>query len=280
MLKYLTTIILLLMSAVFPVSAQEKNAGENQIEIFIIDSYVTPEKPHMFVLSFFTTDSCRSKVKLEDRYEFDVSKEFTDNHKISIDLTKLKIDSAKIKYTISAFGRDGSVSRSQIYEVGLPEGITISPENDPGLLLICLGGVVFGLPSPAYVNADGKEYLGLSKEIPLFSFYKGGYNYPFGYVSLEYSHILKAERKNFLRVGYKQIIQTPLIEFVSPGADYFTDFRGFNGLSAEISAGLFKIGSVFTLYARYRYNFQPSENKNTFYELSIGLYSSFFSLNL
>ncbi len=248
-------------------------------DIYVIDSYITPETPNKFVLSFATSDSCIAKLTIMDKFTFDVSTKPEENHKFEIELRKLKLDSTAIKYRITAVDQHGNRTLSDIYEVDLPKGIVITPNQDVGLFSICLGGLVFSIPSPGYVMMNNKKYWTLGKELPLFSFYSGGYNYPRGYVSLEYEYIFNSEKKNFLRLGYNQIIQTPVIKYVSPGLNYFTDFLGYNGISASVSLGLFQIENVFTVYARYRYNFQPKENSLDFHEISIGLYSSFFSLN-
>ncbi|MBS3945644.1 MAG: hypothetical protein KGZ42_09125, partial [Melioribacter sp.] len=176
---------------------------------------------------------------------------------------------------------EGTESRSQLYEVEIPRMIAIEKDKGSGLLQVCcFGGIIFGLPSPTIVMMNDKKIFGLSKEIPIFSFYSGGYNYPIGYVGAEYSYLFNSDKKNFIRIGYKHIFQIPLIEYVSIGANYFSDFKGYNGVSPELSVGLFKIQNVFTLYSRYRYNIQPGRSGTDFHEFSIGLYSNFFSLNL
>ena len=61
----------------------------DSIEVYLIDAYVKPEPPHKFILSFFTSDVCKSKVILDDRYEYVVSDEFSDRHIIDIELAGL-----------------------------------------------------------------------------------------------------------------------------------------------------------------------------------------------
>jgi hypothetical protein len=260
--------------------AQSDTTASSSIEIMVIDSYITPERPNKFVLSFFTSDSCTSKLVVMNKYVLDVSKILSENHKIEIELNKLNIDSMAFKYQILVYDCNGKETRTESFEVALPEGFAVADELDPGLFSICIGGIIFAVPSPAYVFINGKHHWSLIKEIPLINFYSVGYNYPAGYIGLEYSHIFEAEKKNFLRVGYKQIFQVPGIKYISPGINYFSDFKGYNGLSAELSIGLIQIQNVFTLYTRYRYNFQLIRNGTNFHEISIGLYSNFFSLNL
>ena len=278
-MRFIKIIFIFLFYAV-RLFSQTDSTASNPIEIMVIDSYITPETPNKFVLSFFTSDSCTSKLIINHKNVMDVSKALSENHKIEIELSKLKIDSTGFNYQIIVYDRNGKETYSEQFGVELPDGLVISREQDPGLFSICLGGIIFAIPSPVYVYSKDGSHWSLSKEIPLINFYSVGYNYPSGYLSLEYSHILKADRKNFLRFGYKQIIQIPLIKYISPGLSVFTDFKGYNGMSAEISFGLFQIQNVFTFYARYRYNFQFISNGIDFHEVSLGLYSNFFSLNL
>jgi hypothetical protein len=119
----------------------------------------------------------------------------------------------------------------------------------------------------------------LAKEIPVFSIYGEGYNYPTGYIGVEYAYIFNAPYKHFLRLGYKHIFQLNFLEYFSAGLNGYTDFLGFNGISPEVSIGFFKIYNAFTVFGRYRYNFKPSDVNEDFYEISIGLYSNFFSFN-
>jgi hypothetical protein len=79
-------------------------------------------------------------------------------------------------------------------------------------------------------------------------------------------------------LGYKHLIEVPGIEYVSPGVNGFTNLKGFNGISPELSMGLFKIFDTFTVYSRLRYNFQPGRRNSEFSEISIGLYSGFFAI--
>jgi len=276
---HLIKIILISIIIAVQIKAQT-DTTTSAVEIFIIDSYITPETPNKFVLSFFTSDSSTSKLIIMDKKIFDVSKKLSENHKIELELNKLNLDSAMFKYVVVAYDRKGNETRSEVYHVELPKGLIISEEQDVGIFSVCLGGIVFAIPSPAYLWSNNEHHWSISKEIPLFSFYSVGYNYPSGYLGVEYSYIFDSDRKNFLRVGYKQIIQVPQIKYISPGINYFTDFTGYNGLSTELSIGLFQIQNTFTFYTRYRYNFQLQNNGTGFHEFLIGLFSNFFSLNL
>jgi len=259
--------------------SSEVYSQEGDVEIFLIDSYATSELPHTFVLSFFTSDSVTSKVIINNKIEKEVSVEFSDNHKIKIDLTGFAFDSSYIPFEIYVYDKSGAESKSETYQLYIPFKKEMVIENDPGIFFMCLGGIIFSLPSPTLVNYHKENYFSLVKEIPLITYYSGGYNYPDSYISLEYAHVFKAPIKNFMRIGYKQIYQIPVIEFVSPGLNVFTNFLGYNGVSPEVSIGWYKISNVFTVFTKYRYNFNPGEKENDFHEITLGLYSDFFSFN-
>lgn len=252
-------------------------AQTDSVEINVIDNFVTPEKPHNFILSFFTSENVKSKVLIDNNYEYTVSDTFNDIHKTRIDISMLDFKKQDIPFVIIVEDSLGNKYKSQQYDFQLPQEVKVKSESN--FLLLCLfGGSVFLLPAPTYVYANHNSYFSLTKEIPLISLSKKGFTYPAGYFSLEYSHIFNAPNKNFLRIGYKQIIEIPGIQYLSPGINGVTNFKGFNGISPELSAGLFKILDTFILYVRYRYNVKPGETGSEFQEISIGLYSNFFSL--
>ncbi len=271
LIKY-TAIILL-------ITAQLVSAQNNPVDIFIIDSYVTPEKPYYVKISFFTSDSVKSKVILDDKYEFTVSKKFEEDHSIEVPLKKFLFDSTEVPFFVVVESKSGFLDTGEVYDLALPADFELKKDDSSLLTVCCFGGVIFGIPQPTIVGLNGESYFSLAKEIPVFSIYGSGYNYPAGYVGLEYAYIFNAPYKNFLRLGYKHIFQTEVIEYVSVGLNGFTDFLGFNGLSPELSIGFFKIYNAFTVYGRYRYNFKPANSDENFYEISIGLYSNFFSIN-
>ncbi len=279
MKKYFLIVFLFVLSYSASFYAQENNQAQDSIEVTVIDSYVSPEKPYTFMLSFFTSSECKSKVLIDNKYEYPVSTKYTVNHNIKIDLSNLNFKTKSIPYIITVRDSAGHTFKSDVYDFELPGEVKIQSESN--FLLLCLfGGTVFALPSPVYVSQNGKNYFSITKEIPIISIRSSNFNYPAGYFSAEYSHIFNAPYKNFLRIGYKQLIVVPGIQYVSPGLDWFTNFKGFNGASAELSIGWFKLLNTFTVYTRYRFNLEPNDTKNNFHEISIGLYSSFFSVYL
>lgn len=271
-----TLILLFCVSGL--IYAQNNSNGEDSIEVIVIDSYITPEIPHKFMLSFFTSENCKSKVLIENKYEFPVSDTMTENHKTQIDVSKMKFTGKTIPFVIIVEDSTGRKSRSDNYDVELPFEPKV--EGDANFLLLCLfGGAVFALPSPAVIFSDGSSFA-LTKEIPVISLRGSSFNYPVGYFSVEYSHVFKPFDKNLFRVGYKHLIEIPVIRYISPGINYTTNFKGFNAVSPEISIGWFRILNAFTVYTRGRLDIVPGSNSKTISEFSIGLYSSFFSLYL
>jgi hypothetical protein len=255
----------------------QDNSDPDSVEVYIIDNYITPEKPPVLIISFFTSLPVKSKIIIDNQYEYLVSKELSENHKDSIDISNLKLKSKQIHFIVQI---EDSLKRkysSEIYEVDLPKEVEIKEESN-FLLLCLLGGTVFILPSPVYVHWGGNSYFSLNKEIPLVFIRSGGFSYPTGYFSVEYSYVYHAPVRNFLRIGYKHIIEVPGIEYVSPGVNGFTNLNGFNGISPELSIGWFKIFDTFTIYSRFRYNFQPGGRNSEFSEISIGLYSGIFAI--
>lgn len=272
-------IILLFLIAFTAKYAQTDSTSALVSEVYVIDSYISPDSPAKLIISFATSDSCKSKIIINGKYSFQVSSSFKEEHRFEMEMSKIEIDSAIIRYKIVVNNKDGLESTSDEYEVTLPKELVVHPESNVGFYQMCLGGIIYSIPSISFIRMQGESYWGIQKEVPLFSFYNGGYNYPSSYFSIEYAHILKAEKKNFLRFGYKMIFQMEEIKFISAGVTGFTDFLGYNGLSTEATVGLFQIKNVFTFYTRYRYNFQLIKGGTNFSELSIGLYANIFSLN-
>lgn len=275
-MKKYSCLVIMLLIFLRPTFAQE-----SEVEVFVIDSYITQEEPHRFILSLFTTEKVTSFVMIENEYSFVVSDSLAEDHKAEIDISSYQFDSSYVKFYITGIDSTGNKFKSDTFEVVLPFKNNLQSDQNTSLLTVCcFGGIIFGLPSPTVVFNKDETFFSLVKEIPILSFYSGGYNYPSGYLSVEYAHIFNSEFNNYLRFGYKQIFDVGLIEFVSTGVSGFTTFKGFNGISPEVTIGWFKIYNAFTFYTRYRFNFQPSTSDRQFHEISIGLYSNFFSLNL
>ncbi|MBU0472562.1 MAG: hypothetical protein KKF62_00205 [Bacteroidetes bacterium] len=266
--------VVIILSLIFSASFAQSN-----VDIFIIDSYVTPELPHKIKITFFTSDSVKSKIKFDGNSEILISQNFIDEHNFEMLYETLKHDSTSIPFQIIAEDKKGNISKSDKFDLALPGEYNIEITNNSNFIDLCFGGIIYLIPSPTLVFSGTESKFSLNKEIPLIAFYNGGYNYPSGYISLEYSHIFNLADNNYLRAGYKQIIQTKIIKYISPGINVTTNFNGFNGISPEISFGLFNFYETFTLYARYRYNYGLDNSSVDFQEISIGLFTSAISFN-
>ena len=251
----------------------------DSVEVYLIDAYCTREIPYKFKLSFYTSEVCKSKVLIEDKYEYTVSDTFVDMHKTEININDLSFPSQIVNFIIVTETESGKIFKSEKFDFDLPYEPKIESGSD--LFTLCLfGSVIFLLPYPGYAFDSNSNYFSLTKEIPFISFRSKSLNYPAGYLSIEYSYIFNSDNPNYLRLGYKRLFDTPHIEYISPGISLYTNFDINQGISPELSFGLFTIEDTFTFYVRYRYNFALQNNGNNFQEINIGLYSGFFSLYL
>lgn len=253
--------------------------SEDTIEVYIIDAFVPPENPTVFNVSFYTSDFCKSFIKIDDKFEIPISTLPTDNHRAEIDFAKYKISKETIPYVIIVEDSIGTKFTTESYDIFIHNVSEV--ESESGNFFTCLtGGIVFLIPSVCYLNAHGEEFFRLKKELPLFTFYSGGFNYPIGAFMFGYAHSPKFNPKNIFLYSYKHIIEVPYIEYISPSVGGYSNFKGINGASTEFSIGLIKLYNVFTIEAGCKYNFIPTKKGTEFWELSIGLFSSFFSLHL
>lgn len=259
--------------------SKELISQTDSIEVYLIDAYCTREMPYKFKLSFYTSEVCKSKVILEDKYEFIVSNDFVDIHKAEININDISFDDQIVNFVIVTEKETGEIYKSEKSDFDLPFEPQIKSGSD--LFTLCLfGSVIFLLPYPSYAFDSNESYFSLTKEIPFISFRSRSLNYPSGYLSIEYSYIFNMDNPSYLRLGYKKIFDVAQIEYLSPGISLYTDFNINQGVSPELSAGLFTIEDTFTFYVRYRYNFTLHTNGTNFQEINIGLYSGFFSLYL
>lgn len=249
------------------------------IEIYLIDAYCTREVPHKFKLSFYTSEVCKSKVILEDEYEYDVATESTDLHKAEIEIHDLAFKDNIVEFVIITETEKGGIDTSEVFDFDLPYEPKLKGGSD--FLTLCLfGGAIFLLPYPNYIFYGEENLFSLTKEIPFISFRGRGTDYPSGYLSLEYTYIFDSGAPNYLRAGYKKLFELPHTEYIAPGISLFTNFSSNHGISPEFTVGLFTIKDTFTFYSRYRYNLKLNKSGQNFHEISIGLYSAFFSVYL
>ncbi len=250
----------------------------NSIQIFIIDSYISSGKSLKLNLSFYTSEPTTSKILISNEFEYEISEKLTSQHKAIIDISNLGIKDTVLTFKIIVKNSNNVITESQNFKVDYPKIILVDKESN-FLLFGMLFASVFIIPTPSYAFTEDGNHFSITKEVPLISFRSGSMNFPISYFALEYTHIYNTDRSNFLRVGYKYIKEIPVVKFISPGLDLVTNFDGFNGIGVGVSLGLFNVIDTFTLYARYRYNFQPSHSERNFSEISLGLYTNFFSMH-
>ena len=274
--KYLYFLAVSFVFISFPTFSQDDG-----FELFIIDAFVTPEKPHTLNLSFFTSEDVKTKIEIDGKYLVDVSDTFATDHNSNIDFMSYTFSNKYIPYKIFSELKNGKIHESEIFELVLPyEEFIETKEGAEPISTILLGVFLYLVPSPNLILVEEENYFSLTKELPIVTFYSSGYNYPSGNISLEYTHVYENNIKNYLRLGYKHFFPINFFEYISPGVTAFTNFNGFDGVSAEISVGLFNIYDVFTVYSRYRYNTSVENTKQNFHEINIGLYSHFFTIDL
>ncbi|MGQ9643629.1 MAG: hypothetical protein ACUVT3_07215 [Ignavibacterium sp.] len=277
MKKYFPILVVILLNNF--IIAQNEEVEKQDIEIFLIDAYCKPDTPHPFILSFYTDVPAKSKVILEKKYEFIVSKDFAEMHTIQIDITKLFFLDKQVQFVIQVEDTLGNKVTSETFDFDLPYEPIIT--GGSSLFTLCLfGGFVFLLPTPNYVIQNGNSYFSLTKEIPFLSLRSKSFRYPASYFAFEFTYVFNTTDKKFFRTSYKRIFEIPVLEYIAPGISGYTNFSGNNGIAPEFTIGLFRVFDTFTIYSRYRYNFQPSGNKSHFHEINLGLYSGFFSIYL
>lgn len=279
-MKKLILIFILILNAVLIIKAQDSTDSDSvDMEIFLIDAYVKPEPPYIFILSFYTSKVCLSNVIIDGKYEYVVSNGLSEAHSAKIDITQLKFLEKNVDFVIETTDSLGNKTSSEEFEFDLPFEPII--KEGSSLWTLCLfAGSVFLLPMPGYVNANSNHYYSLTKEIPIISVRSRSGNYPSSYFSIEYTHIFEADNKNYARLGYKRIFPISLIEYISPGITAYTNFNGQNGIGPEIAVGWFNLFDTFTVYTRYRYNIKPGDSNSNFHEINLGLYTRLLSLYL
>ena len=277
MKKYLTLLFLTFSLWVSSLHGQT----EEDFEFFVIDSYITPEKPYMFNLVFSTSDSAKTQIIFNGNKVYDVSRHFTEDHKFTLNVSGMKFDSSFVPFVLIAVDRMGRRHRSEVYEAELPNDKELIGENTGGSFFnICLGGTMLLIPSVSFFpDGDGSFKYSLSKELPFISFSNIGAKYPHGYVAFEYSYVFGDNPKNIFRLNYKHIFPLGFIEYFSPGISFFTDFKGNSGLAPSISVGLFRVKDDMSFYLEHRYNLSTDGVWGNFNEIQLGFYAPFFTIN-
>lgn len=267
----------------------EESIVEDSLEVYLIDNYVNEdENLKVLVLSWMTNLPCKSKVQINGLGEFAVSDTLTDFHQVNIDLSNFKFSSGEQFFTIVSELEDGRIFSSEKYSFSVPfeenkASTNVQTSKSYYLYNFIYGITLWLLPSPSIAFENQTTRFTLIKELPIISIgsssaYK---NFPYFYLYAGYSHIFNnGYLKNSFRSGIKYLYElNELKHFISLGAGLVTDFKGSNGISTEVGFSFLKVLNTFELYTSYSYNFMSDSNKN-FGLLSIGLFTSSFSINL
>jgi hypothetical protein len=91
----------------------------DSIEVYLIDAYVKPEPPNDFILSFFTSDFCKSKVMIDDRYEYPVSDDLVDMHKTKIEVMNIRVSCLILIFHMNLKSMKDQIYFNSVYLVGL-----------------------------------------------------------------------------------------------------------------------------------------------------------------
>src|ERR1039458_10795925 len=96
------------------------NSDSDSVEVYLIDNYITPDKPPVLIASLFTSRPVKSKIIIDDQNEYSVSKELSESHRVSIDISNLKLKSKQIHFIVQvedSLGRKYSRSEEHTSEL-------------------------------------------------------------------------------------------------------------------------------------------------------------------
>jgi hypothetical protein len=274
-MKFFAPLLFLLLTA----SLFSVLNAQDSVEVYIIEAYIAPENEDTLKLFFYTSEEASSRLVIDGKYKSSISDTLTETHSALVNLSGYSFSDSVIRCRIYVKSAAGTESVSDVIEVKLPYEPKI--EGGSSYLLSCLtGGLIFLTPSVGAAFNESDAKLSFTKDFPLIAYYLGGYNFPAGYFSLEYTHTPEYFPKNLLRAGYKHIFEIPVFSYLSPGLNYTTDFLGLNGVSPELNIGLFSVSNTFTLNLKTRYNWFPSLSARNYGEIYLGLQSFFFTYEL
>lgn len=284
-------LLIVFLSVNFSIAQEEDTMDEitDSLEIYLIDNYIKSENDKVLVLSWMTNLQVKSKVEIMDIGIFNVSDSLTDFHQAKIDLNNYTFTKEENFFRIISELEDETQIISDEYSFLVPVETTaqleekqIKTSSSYYLYNFLLGTTFWLIPSPSLVFENNKTKFGLIKDLPILSIgsssaYK---NFPYLYFYLGYSHIPDGYLKNALRFGGKYLYELrDLKHFLSFGIGGFSNFKGKNGLSTELSFSFLKVLNTFEMFIAYSYNYLPS-SKNKFHLISLGLFTSSFSINL
>lgn len=261
---------------------------EEEFELYLIDNYLRSNEPSKLVISWMTNIKAKSKVKILSLGTFTASDTLTDKIFFVIDVSNLLEKPGDYDFYILSELEDGTEIQSEKFIFTVPNQ-EIQPldtkrsEFSYYFYTCCVGGSLWLVPSLGLSMNDKTSKFTISKEIPLLSFGSNSAfkNYPYSYLFAGYTHTLKGDVQNIFRYGYRQMFELKnIINYLSIGISGFTNFKGTNGISPEVSFSFLRILATFDLYFLYRFDRELKNGNYSSHQIQLGLFTSSFSLNI
>lgn len=261
---------------------------EEEFELYLIDNYLRSNEPSKLVLSWMTNIEAKSKVNIPSLGTFTASDTITDKIFFVADVTKLLAYPGDYDFYILSELDDGTEIQSEKFIFTIPNQEiqpleTKQSEFSYYFYTCCVGGSLWLVPSLGLSINNKTSKFTITKEIPLLSFgSKSAFkNYPYFYLFAGYTHTIKGDVQNIFRYGYRQMFEMKkIINYLSIGLSGFTNFKGANGISPEVSFSFLRILSTFDLYLLYRFDKELKNGNYSSHQIQLGLYTSSFSLNV
>ena len=151
-------LFLLIFSAVLfnDCFASSISSESDSTEIYLLDSYIAPEKPNIFILSFITSNPAKAKLYIDNKYEFTITDTLSENHKAKIDLAEYEFSKKTVPFYIIAEDSAGEKSKSDIFDLDFPKQIKMQKESN-FLLFGVFFGIQFLVPTPGYVYTNNSK---------------------------------------------------------------------------------------------------------------------------
>ncbi|MCX8056824.1 MAG: hypothetical protein N3F03_04350 [Ignavibacteria bacterium] len=290
-MKFLN-IFLLSTLLMFNISIAQEDYSEetaDTVEVYLIDNYIKSETDRTLILSWMTNVPVKSKVEILNIGEFAVSDTLADFHQAKIDLNNFNFTKEENYFRIISELEDGTKFLSDNYSFTIPlestskiETKQTSTSSSYYMYNFLMGISLWLLPSPGVAFENNSARFAIIKDLPIISIgsssaYK---TFPYVYFYGGYSHIVDGQLKNSFRVGGKYLYEiNQLKHFVSLGFGGMTNFKGNYALYGDIGFSFLKILNTFELFSSYSYNYIPN-TKNKFHLITLGLFTSSFSINL
>lgn len=277
----LSEIYLAQMDSLKNAEIQSENAYEDEFELVIIESFITPDEPFLLKLKFVSSLPCKTKVRIESTKEYVISDEYSASHQIEIPIKIEDFDKNKdrIEFQIISITEKNDTIESEMYEAMLPQLLLKKNEASAPIFSACLlGSALYLFPSGGILLDKKNSFYYIGKEFPLLAFYRKKAIKPNGLIFIEYNYVFNYTKISIGRIGFKYLFNVnSAIDFISIGSSYDIDFKGNKGFSLETTSTYFKFFRIFSFYAKVRYTRLIDDKKNIF-DAQIGIHSNFFTI--